>query len=80
MGAPAMNSIVAALRFFFTQTLDRPDLSHKLIRIAYPCKLPTVRAPDEVARLLAATTCLNHLPGMGHGQGWSRPVDRLGIF
>ena len=35
MGAPAMNSNVAALRFFFTFTLDRPDLARKLIRIPY---------------------------------------------
>ena len=27
---PTMNSIVAALRFFFTHTLDRSDLSRKL--------------------------------------------------
>src|ERR1700687_4302248 len=35
MGAPAMNSTVAALRFFFNYTLDRPDLARKLIRIPY---------------------------------------------
>ena len=28
---PTMNSIVSALRFFFTHTIDRPDLSRKLI-------------------------------------------------
>lgn len=33
MHPPAMNSTVAALRFFFTHTLDRPDLARKLIRI-----------------------------------------------
>ena len=27
-----MNSIVSALRFFFTHTLDRPDLARKLVR------------------------------------------------
>ncbi len=32
MHAPGMNGNVAALRFFFTQTLDRPDLSSELIR------------------------------------------------
>ena len=69
MGAPAMNSTVAALRFFFTHTLDRPDLSHKLIRIAYPRKLPTVLAPDEVARLLAATTCLKHRAALSVAYG-----------
>ena len=31
---PTMNSIVSALRFFFTHTLDRPDLSRKLVRLA----------------------------------------------
>ncbi len=49
MPAPAMNSHVAALRFFFTTTLDRPDLSRKLIRVPYPRKLPTVLSPDAAA-------------------------------
>ena len=36
MPAPAMNSHVAGLRFFFTTTMDRPDLSRKLLRAPYP--------------------------------------------
>jgi len=39
---PAMNSIVSALRFFFTHTIDRPDLTRKLIRLAHPRNLPVV--------------------------------------
>ena len=39
MNAPAMNSTVAALRFFFNHTVDRPDLARKLIRLRYPRKL-----------------------------------------
>ena len=31
---PTMNSIVSALRFFFTHTIDRPDLARGLIRAA----------------------------------------------
>src|SRR5665213_542883 len=50
--APTMNSIVAALRFFFTHTLDRPELARKLFRVTYPRKLPVVLSPDEFARLL----------------------------
>jgi len=69
MGAPAMNCTVAALRFFFTYTLDRPDLARKLIRIPYPRKLPTVLAPEEVARLLAATTCLKHRAALSVAYG-----------
>jgi integrase/recombinase XerD len=60
MNAPAMNSTVAALRFFFNHTVDRPDLARKLIRLRYPRKLPVVLSPDEAARLIAATTCLKH--------------------
>ena len=28
---------------FFTSTLDRPDLSHKLVRVSYPRRLPLLR-------------------------------------
>src|ERR1700691_6153849 len=37
---PTMNSIVSALRFFFTHTIDRPDLARKAMRVAHPRKLP----------------------------------------
>jgi len=33
---PTTNSIVSASRFFFTQTLDRPDLARRLVRLAHP--------------------------------------------
>ena len=69
MHAPAMNSHVAGLRFFFTTTIDRPDLSRKLIRISYPRKLPTVLSPEEVARLLAATTCVKHRAALAVAYG-----------
>jgi integrase/recombinase XerD len=66
---PTMNSIVSALRFFFTQTLDRPDLSRKLFRVSHPRKLPVVLSPDEVARLLDATTCLKHQAALSVAYG-----------
>ena len=47
---PTMNSIVSALRFFFTQTLDRPDLARRLVRVSHPRKLPVVLSRDEVTR------------------------------
>ena len=55
-----MNSMVSALRFFFTQALDRPDLARRLVRTGHIRKLPVVLSQDEVARLLGATTCLKH--------------------
>jgi integrase/recombinase XerD len=55
-----MNSIVGALRFFFTHTLDRPDLARKLVRTAHARKIPVVLSLEEMRRLLNATTCLKH--------------------
>jgi integrase/recombinase XerD len=53
-GTPKINATVAALRFFFRATLDRPDLSRHLSTIQMPLKLPFVLSPDEVARFLEA--------------------------
>ena len=66
---PTMNSIVSALRFLFTSTLDRPDLARKLVRVAHPRNLPVVLGRDEVARLLAATICLKHQAALSVAYG-----------
>ena len=55
LGIPTMNSIVSALRFFFTHTIDRPDLSRKLYAVKNPRALPVVLSRDEAAQLLGAT-------------------------
>ena len=39
---PSINSAVAALRFFFTVTLDRPDLARRLTIVREPRRLPAV--------------------------------------
>src|SRR5512144_1707611 len=49
---PTINSSVAALRFFFTITLDRPEFAHGLVFVREPRKIPVVLSPEEVARLL----------------------------
>ncbi len=51
---PTINCSVSALRFFFTVTLDRPDLSRRLVLARYPLKLPAVLSVEEVGRLLEA--------------------------
>ena len=66
---PTMNSIVSALRFFFTHTIDRPDLARKVIRVAHPRTLPVVLSRNEVARLLNATTCLKHQAALSVAYG-----------
>jgi site-specific recombinase XerD len=71
LGVPAMNSYVAALRFFFTHTLDRPDLARKLYHVKQHRSLPTVLSREEVTRLLEAATSLKHqaLLSVAYGAG-----------
>ena len=50
----SINSAVSALRFFFTVTLDRPDLARRLTVVRQPRRLPAVLSVEEVALLLQA--------------------------
>jgi integrase/recombinase XerD len=59
---PTINCSVSALRFFFTITLDRPDLSRRLVLIRYPRKLPDVLSVEEVGRLLEAAPGAKYKP------------------
>ena len=52
--APSINGSVSALRFFFTVTLDRPEMARHLTFVREPRKMPVVLSPEEVARLLEA--------------------------
>jgi integrase/recombinase XerD len=51
---PSINGSVSALRFFFTVTLDRPEMARHLTFVREPRKMPAVLSPEEVARLLEA--------------------------
>jgi hypothetical protein len=51
---PTMNSTVAALRFFFTTTCDRPEMARHLRLVKQQQKLPVVLTPEEVLPLLEA--------------------------
>src|SRR5258707_1478528 len=52
--APSINGSVAALRFFFTVTLDRSEMARHLTFVPEPRKIPGVLRPAEVARRLQA--------------------------
>jgi site-specific recombinase XerD len=56
MQPPTINSAVSALRFFFTVTLDRPDLARRLTVVPYPRRIPTVLSVEEVTQLLHAAS------------------------
>src|SRR4051794_30616264 len=51
MQPPSINSAVSALRFFFTVTLDRPDLARRLTVVPQPRRLPAVLSAEEVLLL-----------------------------
>ena len=53
---PSINGAVSALRFFFTVTLDRPDLARRLTVVPYPRRIPAVLSVEEVTLLLRAAT------------------------
>ena len=52
MQPPSINNSVSALRFFFTVTLDRPDLARRLTVVREPRRLPVVLSVEEVTLLL----------------------------
>src|SRR5437868_3759616 len=74
---PTMNTIVSALRFFFTHTLDRPELARRLVRTAHARKIPVVLTMDEVKRLLDATTCLKHQAALSVAYGAGLRVSEV---
>jgi len=51
---PSINGAVSALRFFFSVTLDRPEVTKLLTFVAEPRKIPVVLSPEEVTRFLDA--------------------------
>jgi site-specific recombinase XerD len=53
---PSINNSVSALRFFFTVTLDRPDLARRFTVVPYPRRIPAVLSVEEVTLLLRAAT------------------------
>jgi integrase/recombinase XerD len=57
---PNQNIRVTALRFFFSVTLGRGEITGRMPFVREPRKLPVVMSPEEIARLLAATPGLKH--------------------
>ena len=78
MRPPGINSSVSALRFFFTVTLDRPDLSRRLTVVHQPRKLPLVLSVEEVARLLEAAPGPKYKAALGTAYGAGLRVSRGG--
>src|ERR1700745_1652159 len=65
MQPPSINSAVSALRFFFTVTLDRPDLARRLTVVPYPRRIPAVLSVEEVTLLLRAASAPKYKAAVG---------------
>ena len=65
----SINSAVSALRFFFSVTLDRPDIGRHLTFVREPRKLPVVLSAEEVARLLNAAPGLKYKAALSVAYG-----------
>src|SRR6201984_2099499 len=71
MQPPSINSAVSALRFFFTVTLDRSDLSRRLTVVPQPRRIPPVLSVEGGTLLLRAAS-------VAVGYGWAEGrYDRL---
>ena len=75
--APKINITVAALRFFFKMTLDRPDLAKHLSFIHEPRKVPVVLSPEEVARFLEAAPGVKYKAALSVAYGAGLRVSEV---
>ena len=76
-GTPKINATVAALRFFFKVSLDRPDLTKHLSFIHEPRKPPVVLSPDEVARFLEAAPGIKYKAALSVAYGAGLRVSEV---
>ena len=72
-----INAAIAALRFFFTVTLEKPDLVRPLRTVTKPRKAPVVLSQEEVARLLQAAPSLKYKAALSVAYGAGLRVSEV---
>ena len=73
----SINAAIAALRFFFIVTLERPDLVRPLTTVNKPRKAPVVLSQEEVARLLEAAPGLKYKAALSVAYGAGLRVSEV---
>ena len=68
---------MSALRFLSTVTLDRPDLSRRLVLTRNPRKLPDVLSVEEVAKPIEAAPGIKYRAALGVGYGAGLRVSEV---
>ena len=74
---PTINSSVAALRFFFGVTLDRPEMGRHLTFVHEPRRTPVILSLEEVERLLEAAPGPKYKAALGTGYGAGLRVSEV---
>lgn len=74
---PTINSAVAALRFFFRVTLNRPEMCRHLTMVRQPQKLPTVLSNEEVLQLLEAAPGVKYKAALSVAYGAGLRVSEV---
>jgi site-specific recombinase XerD len=77
ISAGSINAAIAALRFFFTVTLERPDIVRPLTTVNKPRKAPVVLSQEEVARLLEAAPGLKYKAALSIAYGAGLRVSEV---
>ena len=77
MRPPTINSTVAALRFFFRVTLDRPDIVRHLTFVPSRASCRMVLSPEEVARLLEAAPGVKYKAALSVAYGAGLRVSEV---
>jgi len=72
-----INAAITALRFFFTVTLEKPDLVRPLRIVTEPRKAPVVLSQEEVARLLQAAPSLKYKAALSVAYGAGLRVSEV---
>ena len=75
--SPRINATVSALRFFFSVTLDRAEVSKLLTFVADPRKIPIVLSPEEVVRFLEAAPGPKYKAALGAAYGAGLRVSEV---
>ena len=73
----SINSAIAALRFFFIVTLERPNLVRPLRLVTEPRKTPIVLSQEEVARLIEAAPGLKYKAALSVAYGAGLRVSEV---
>ena len=77
ISAGSINAAIAALRFFFTVTLERPDLVRPMRVVNEPRKAPVVLSPEEVARLIEAAPGVKYKAALSVAYGAGLRVSEV---